>query len=87
MSGNVLGSTYEVGFILPENTELLKTVIKHFHPIKVVTSKPELLAMNKLTGDEHIGFTHINGYWEDNIFCLMYSIPIKMALDALKKDR
>ncbi|HDV5593590.1 TPA: hypothetical protein RI785_002308 [Vibrio cholerae] len=90
ISHNGIQSYYEFGFYLDENIKKLKEFIGIFHPIKVVTSKAELFQLRLMTGDEHVPFTHINQYYEDNIFVCIYAIPIQLvnALeDKIKQEK
>ena len=78
-TGTAFGHTLEIGFILPENIEWVKELQAHLPALKVVTSKPELFALRLKEGDEHVGFTHLNSWWEDNIFYCLYALPVPAA--------
>lgn len=67
----------EIGFLFDEDNdlELIRSLSSYFPPIKLVTSKNILFDYRLKTGSEHIGFTHINPYYEDNIFYCIYAIP------------
>ncbi len=79
ISHNEVQSYYEFGFYLDEDIDKLKDFMSLCYPIKIVTSKTELFDLRFKTGDEHVPFTHINGYYEDNIFVCIYAIPIQLV--------
>lgn len=83
ITDTAFGHTLEIGFLLPENIQWVKELQKHLPALKVVTSKPELFALRLKEGDDHVGFTHINSWWADNIFYCLYALPVS-AVEQLR---
>lgn len=82
-TGSGVGRRLEIGFILNEDLDLIRELAMIIPPIKLVTSKLELLELRNDQGEDHVGFTHINPYWEDNVFYCLYALPAKYANDHL----
>jgi len=78
-----IGMALEIGFILSEDLNMIRDLSEVIPAIKIVTSKVELLEMRDIDGDDHVGFTHINPYLEDNVFYCLYVIPYKYACENL----
>ncbi|CAH7411339.1 conserved hypothetical protein [Vibrio chagasii] len=83
-TGSGVSMTLEMGFLLDEDVELVKALSELMPAIKVVTSKPDLLALRNELGKAHVGFTHLNGYWEDQIFYVLYALPANYAFEHLR---
>lgn len=84
-TGTGFSSTLEIGFLIDEDVSLIKELSQHVPALKVVTSKPELFELRNKKGDEHVGFTHINRFWEDDVFYCVYALPAKYAFENLVK--
>lgn len=83
ITGTALGDTLEVGFILNEDVTVIQELSEYLPAIKVITSKQYLFDLRLKDGVEHVGFTHINGYFEDNIFYVLYAIPAPLAFKLI----
>ncbi|PSV00379.1 hypothetical protein [Photobacterium kishitanii] len=86
-TGVGLSSTLEIGFIISEDIALIQDLSKVMPALKIATSKLELFELKNKTGEEHVGFTHIHPYWEDNVFYCLYALPAKYAHDNLVAAR
>ena len=82
-TGVGFSSSLEIGFLLGENTEVIKELIKIVPPLKITTSKQELLDLRTADDDSYIPFSHFNPYFEDNVFYCIYSLPLQYALTNL----
>lgn len=86
-TGAGITSTLEIGFILSENTEDIKELSRKYTAQKIVTSKTHLHALSNYRNEKHVGFTHINPFWEDNVFFCLYALPSAFANELRRAHR
>jgi hypothetical protein len=79
ITDTAVGYTLEVGIMLSEDITVIQELSEYLPAVKIITSKQYLFDLRLKTGKEHVGFTHINGYYEDNIFYVLYAIPAQLA--------
>lgn len=73
------GLSLEIGFLLDEDIELVKELSEHIPAVKIVTSKEKLFSLRNETDNNHVGFTHLNKFYEDHIFYCLYVVPADFA--------
>lgn len=80
-----LSLTMHIGFLLDEdNLEEIRELNEHIPATRLITSKPELFKLREETGDKHVGFTHLNHGFGDEVFFVLYSLPAQFAWKILK---